>query len=54
MQWILFDEKSEGGDELTRRRQQFPELVDGFARVCEGGGVALYREGSPRTDIELR
>ena len=53
VQWILFEEKSEGGDELTRRRQQFPELVDGFARVCEGGGVALYRRIA-RTDIELR
>jgi hypothetical protein len=53
VQWILFEEQSEGGDALTRIRQRFPELVDGFERVCEGGGVALYRK-PPRRDIELR
>jgi hypothetical protein len=53
VQWILFEEQSEGGDVLTRWRRRFPELVDGFERVCEGGGVALYRK-PPRGDVELR
>jgi hypothetical protein len=53
VQWILFEEQSEGGDSLTQIRQRFPEFVDGFERVCEGGGVALYRK-PPRRDIELR
>lgn len=51
-QWILFEEQSEGGDALTHTRQLFPEFVDGFERVCEGGGVALYRL-TPRPDREL-
>ncbi|MCL4811569.1 MAG: hypothetical protein KJ061_03740 [Vicinamibacteraceae bacterium] len=41
--WILFEERAEGGDLLTQLRRRSPELVDGFDRVCEGGGVALYR-----------
>jgi hypothetical protein len=52
VEWILFEERAEGGDELTRRRLRFPELTEGFERVCEGGGVALYRRIS-RRDIHL-
>ena len=43
VEWILFEERAEGGDLLTALRRERPSLVDGFARVCEGGGVALYR-----------
>jgi hypothetical protein len=43
VQWILFEEKAEGGDMLTARRRASPSFVDGFERVCEAGGVALYR-----------
>jgi hypothetical protein len=28
---------------LTALRKERPGLVDGFTRVCEGGGVGLYR-----------
>lgn len=42
-QWVLFEERAEGGDILTARRRQSLDFVDGFDRVCEGGGVALYR-----------
>ena len=41
--WIAIEEKAEGGDALfleTKRRAAF---LDGFTRVAEGGGVALYR-----------
>ena len=41
--WIAIEEKAEGGDALfleTKRRGAF---LDGFTRVAEGGGVALYR-----------
>jgi hypothetical protein len=51
--WILFEERAEGGDMLTQRRRQLPEFVDGFERVCESAGVALYRR-VPRQDRELR
>lgn len=52
VQWILFEERAEGGDELTKRRERFADFTDGFARVCEGGGVALYRR-VPRRDMHL-
>ena len=46
--WILIEEKAEGGDMLARRARERPSFLEGYARVCEGAGVALYRraEGS--------
>ena len=41
--WMLLEEQSEGGDVLTRRVREHPEFARGMRRVCEGGGVALYR-----------
>jgi hypothetical protein len=41
--WILVEEKAEGGDALYLRGQQYPGFYRGFERVAEGGGVALYR-----------
>jgi hypothetical protein len=46
VRWILFEERAEGGDMLTALRREHPEFVDGFERVCEGGGVALYRRSA--------
>jgi hypothetical protein len=43
VRWVLFEEVAEGGDMLTALRTQDPAFVDGFDRVCSGGGVALYR-----------
>jgi len=42
--WMLVEEQAEGGDilaQLTRRR---PSFSDGMTRICDGGGVALYRK----------
>lgn len=48
VEWILFEERAEGGDVLTARRRADPDFVAGFTRVCSGGGVALYhRSGEP-------
>ncbi len=41
--WILIEERAEGGDVLAKRSRENPEFLDGFSRVCSGGGVALYR-----------
>ena len=41
--WVLMEEKAEGGDAVSQRFREFPRLLDGFDRVCEGGNVALYR-----------
>jgi hypothetical protein len=42
VRWVLFEERAEGGDMLTALRKDRPSFLDGFTRVCEGGGVALY------------
>jgi len=51
-EWILIEEKAEGGDMLARRARKQPEFLSGYSRACEGAGLALYvRSGSsPRTD----
>ena len=41
--WMLVEEQSEGGDVLARRIREDAAFAHGMARVCEGGGVALYR-----------
>jgi hypothetical protein len=40
---VLVEEYAEGGDILAEIARENPRLLDGFSRVCEGGGVALYR-----------
>ena len=41
--WVLIEEQAEGGDLLSARRRDQPDFLSHFDRVCEGGGVALYR-----------
>jgi hypothetical protein len=41
--WMLVEEQSEGGDALAKRIRDDPQFTQGMERVCEGGGVALYR-----------
>ncbi len=41
--WILIEERAEGGDSLFHSATRNKHFLDGFARVAEGGGVALYR-----------
>jgi hypothetical protein len=41
--WMLVEEESEGGDVLARRVREDHEFARGMKRVCEGGGVSLYR-----------
>jgi hypothetical protein len=41
--WMVVEEQAEGGDLLARRIRQDPQFARGFTRVCEGGGVALYK-----------
>jgi hypothetical protein len=46
--WIAIEERSEGGDVLFHRSRERASFLDGFERVAEGGGVALYRAVSAR------
>jgi hypothetical protein len=41
--WLLIEEKAEGGDMLARIARGRPSFLEGYARVCEGAGLALYR-----------
>ena len=41
--WILVEEWAEGGDRLATLARRDPRFLQGFERVAEGGGVALYR-----------
>jgi hypothetical protein len=44
--WVLIEEKAEGGDMLARLAREKPSFLDGFDRVCEGAGLVLYRRRS--------
>jgi hypothetical protein len=44
--WVMVEERAEGGDMLAALARGNPDLLDGFSRACEGGGVALYRRNS--------
>jgi hypothetical protein len=46
--WLLVEEQSEGGDALARQIRAHPAFARGMTRVCEGGGVALYRRDKER------
>jgi hypothetical protein len=48
--WILVEELSEGGDVLAERSRAKPDFLDGFTRVAEGGGVALYERTTLSAD----
>jgi hypothetical protein len=41
--WILIEEKAEGGDMLARLSRERPAFLAGYARVCEDAGLALYK-----------
>jgi hypothetical protein len=41
--WIAIEEHSEGGDALFSEARRNRRFLEGFTRVAEGGGVALYR-----------
>lgn len=41
--WIAIEERAEGGDALAYQAEIDANFLKGYARVAEGGGVALYR-----------
>jgi hypothetical protein len=45
--WVLIEEKANGGDVLAKLSRENPHFLDGFSRVCEGAGVALYKRDGP-------
>lgn len=47
--WLAIEETAEGGDALFARARDDARFLQGFTRVAEGGGVALYRATSAVT-----
>ena len=43
VRWVLIEERAEGGDMLAALAARDPLFLDGFERISEGGGLALYR-----------
>ena len=41
--WMLVEEESEGGDVLAQRIRRHDTFTRGMTKVCEGGGVSLYK-----------
>ena len=50
--WVLIEEKAEGGDMLARRAREHPHFLDGYSRVCEGAGVALYERQNRMLNVK--
>jgi hypothetical protein len=46
--WLLIEEKAQGGDMLAHLAREHPSFLDGYERVCEGAGLALYRRRSAK------
>jgi len=51
VKWVLIEEKAEGGDMLALRAREAPHFLDGYSRVCEGAGLALYKRRSATTEV---
>jgi len=47
VKWILIEESAEGGDVLAIRARTNPSFLEGFVRVVESGGVALFVRNAP-------
>jgi hypothetical protein len=49
--WMLVEEQAEGGDVLAQLIRTRPGFAAGMQRVCDGGGVALYRKVKGKRQI---
>jgi hypothetical protein len=52
--WMLIEEKAEGGDMLARLARENPKFLNGFSRVSEAAGIALYRRMPISTSEDAR
>jgi len=50
--WLLIEEKAEGGDMLARRAREHPHFLDGYSRVCEGAGLVLYERQNRMLNVK--
>jgi hypothetical protein len=54
VEWVMIEEKAEGGDMLARIARERPSFLSGYERTCEGAGLALYRRASDPSESLLR
>lgn len=54
VKWILIEEQAEGGDVLAARSRKDPTFLDGFRRICSGGGVALHQAADATPEFAAR
>jgi len=47
--WILIEEKAEGGDMLARLAREHPAFLSGYSRACEAAGLVLYKRDALRS-----
>jgi hypothetical protein len=52
--WMLVEEVAEGGDVLAEHVRHDPSFTRGMSRVCEGGGVALYKRQTTARNARLQ
>lgn len=52
--WVVLEERAEGGDALYRALQRDARYLEGFERVAEGGGAALYRRSEDQESTHRR
>jgi hypothetical protein len=50
--WMLIEEKAEGGDMLAHIARERPSFLAGYERVCEGAGMVLYKRTAHPTTID--
>ncbi len=51
-EWIILEEKAEGGDALYWQGKLDPNFFASYERVAEGGNVSLYRRFQGRRSVE--
>jgi hypothetical protein len=51
-EWVMIEEKAEGGDMLAVRAREHPAFLTGYSRVCEGAGVALYERQNRTLNVK--
>jgi hypothetical protein len=54
VKWVAIEERAEGGDAIFARARQSARFLEGFDRVAEGGGVALYRANGVPHSFSVR
>ena len=50
--WLLIEEKAQGGDVLAKRAREYPHFLDGYSRLCEGAGMALYERQNRMLNVK--